>query len=152
MKLGEFLTNIPPATGSAKKERVEFTVLARSTKDGSQQETPAFACFALASDREHHDAEVEAYKVLQDLRKELDVVPVALLESAQRAQVLLRVLRDWDDPRNRFASTADELQRHIPRSDMERLSREYEAWVERWYPKRITKDDRAALKHEAVGK
>lgn len=152
MKLGEFLTNIPPATGSAKKEQVEFTVLARSTQDGSQLETKAFACFALASDRDHQEAEVDALKALQDLRRELEVVPGFLLEGAQRAQVLLRVLRDWDDPRSRFAGTAEELQKHVPRSDMERLIREYDAWVEKWYPKKVTKEQRAELRHEAVGK
>lgn len=152
MKLGEFLTNIPPGTGSAKKERVEFTVLAKSTQDGTQLEAKAFACFALISDREHQEAEVDALKAMQDLRKDLAVVPQFLLDGAERVQVLLRVLRDYDDPRSRFAATAEDLQRHIPRADMERLTREYDLWVERWYPKRVTAEDRAALKHEAVGK
>lgn len=152
MKLGEFLTNIPPATGSANKERVEFRLLARSTKDASQLEATAYATFALASDRDHQEAEVDALKALQDLRKELEVVPGFLLESRQRAEVLVRVLRDYDDPRSRFAGTADELQRHVPRHDMQRLSEEYEAWVAKWYPRKVTKEQRAELKHEAVGK
>lgn len=152
MRLGDFLTSIPPATGSAHKEKVEFRLLARSLKDGSQQETKGYACFALASDKEIQEAEIDALKSLQDLRKELELVPGFLLESRQRAEVLLRVLRDFDDPRNRFADTSDELQRHVPRFDIERLKEEYEAWAERWYPKKITKEQRAEMKHEAVGK
>lgn len=152
MKLGEFLTNIPPATGSANKEQVEFRLIAKSTKDASQLETTAFATFALASDRDHQEAEIDALKALQDLRKELEVVPGFLLEARQRAEILLRVLRDYDDPRSRFAATADDLQRHVPRHDMERLKEDYEEWVAKWYPKKVTKEQRSELKHEAVGK
>lgn len=152
MKLGEFLTNVPPGTGSAHKERVEFRLIARSTKDGTLAETTGYATFALASDKDHQEAEVAALKSLQDLRKELDLLPGFLLESRQRAEILVLVLRDYDNPRERFAGTADDLQRHIPRHDMERLKVDYEAWVAKWYPKAVSKESRAELKHEAVGK
>lgn len=152
MKLGEFLTNVPPATGSGKKEQVSFTLIARSTKDASQVETTGYACFSLVSDKDCEEAEVDALKSLRDLSKELGIVPSSTLASRERAELLLRALRDYDDPRSRFAGTAEEIQRHVPRADMERVEREYREWVERYYPSKITKADRAELKHEAVGK
>lgn len=150
MKLGEFLSNAPPATGSAKKERVEFVVVGRNSK-ADQVETTAFACFALVTDKDHEEADILALKSVREGAVPADTFPTTAFDARSRAQFLSAALRNWDDPRERFA-TADELQRHLSRTEMERLERKYSEWVERNYPSKVTKEDRSALKHEALGK
>lgn len=151
MKLGEFLTNAPPATGSAKKEKVEFTLLGRNSS-AAQVETTGFACFALVTDKDHEEADLLALKSLRETSQDMGgVVPQNAMSVRERAQFLSAALRNWDDPRERFA-TADELQRHVSRTDLERIEREYHQWVAKHYPTRVTREDRQALKHEAVGK
>lgn len=151
MKLGEFLTNVPPGTGSGAKEQVEMRLIAISTTDGSQVETKGFACFRLVSDLDQEEGDLAALKSLKEVSKELGIVPDVALTSRERAQILSRALRDFDNPKERFA-TSDELQRHVPREDLEEALKAYRAWVQKYYPSRVTKAERAGLFHEAVGK
>lgn len=151
MKLGEFLTNVPPATGSGTKEKVEFRLIGISPADASALETRGYACYRLVSDYDHEEGDLDALKSLKDVSKELGIVPDVALTSRERAQLLSRALRDYDNPKERFA-TADELQKHVPREDLEEILKSYRAWVQKNYPSRVTKQERTELFHQAVGK
>lgn len=152
MKLGDFLSNVPPATGSAGRERVDFRLLSFDSQ-GNQLAATGFACFCLASDKDEQEADMAAVKFVQTLRDaSTPVVPEFIFQARSRAELLSRVLRDWDDPRERFAADADALQRHIPRHDLEQIAAAYEKWVESNYPKVIDKKQRDDLKGEAVKK
>ena len=142
------------AIGSVDADPIREAVRRLRVDPGSPVDAPAVAHPALQPDqvRSGEEAEVDALKSIRDLSKELGIVPNSTLASRERAELLLRALRDYDDPRSRFAGTAEEIQRHVPRADMERVEREYREWVERYYPSKITKADRAEIKHEAVGK
>jgi hypothetical protein len=150
MKLGEFLTNLPAATGSAKKERVEFTLLGMN-QQAQQVETRGFACFRLVTDKDHEEADLAALESCKDLSQRLGMLPRDVLTGRERAHFLAAALRDYDDPRERFCD-ANQLQVHVSRAELDRLMDDYAAWREKNYPAKVTKEEREHLKQEALKK
>jgi hypothetical protein len=148
MKLGDFLSSTPKP--SAPAERIEFTVLHRSPT-GAKTPVRAYATFQLITEREQQQAEAAAVKKLQEQQGEGGIVPADLPQALQRAHFLEEALRDADSPLERFA-IAEELQLNVPRRELVRIRDAYAVWEEKHYPTKITRDDRAKVKQEALGK
>lgn len=150
MKLNEFLTSLPGATGSAGRKRVTFTLTGKNSR-AEDVSAPAYACFVRVSDKDEEQASLDAFKESREQSKDLGLLPQNLLERKERAHFLAHALREFEDPRQPFASAA-ELQTALSGNCLARLRDQYDAWVSEMYPAEIRKTDRDEAKADAQKK
>ena len=150
MKLNDFLTSLPGATGSAGRKRVTFTLTGRNSR-AEDVSAPGYACFVRVSDKDEEEANLAAFKDAREQSKDLGLLPQDLLDRKERAHFLASAMREFEDPRQPFAA-ASELQTALSGNCLQRLRHEYDAWVSEMYPAEIQKSDRDAAKADAQKK
>lgn len=145
MKLGQFLSKAPKP--SAPAQRVEMTLCGMNA-DAHQVRAPAYATFQVVTEAKEQESLVAALTHVQGKSQALGMVPSSLLSREEDIQFLATALRDYEDPRQSFAS-ADELRLALSSEERQRLRAEYTKWEATWYPKKPSLADQRELEAEA---
>jgi hypothetical protein len=148
MKLGDILTRSRRGDAmTAPTKPVTFKVLGRDA-DGVLTTAEAHVVLAFVDDQERAEALRAAEKALRADFPDGDAPPELLTEE-RTYQVLVRALRDEDDPRAPFAESVRQLRGALHHLEFSRLLKVYEQFVAEEFPEVVTPEQLDQLVDEA---